>query len=346
MNAAVEAPRSQLSSVQLPDLSRASRRIEQEAHEWLSRLCVRYPLVSPARRFQTMLSLREYWQDYGRVLNHEQYLQLADMAEYFCDWALLSQVSQAALSYANKYHDMFLQQYIRACWLATDYQQVRDKCVRELLANPDRHWGEQMLQTLHQHMHFSLEMCLGGYESLEYEQLLLEPLHEQHAESFLWQYLDSDIPQRCCLPDIRNLEHWYQWYDRQLQPNVRTFAVLHRTWGFIGVVSLTQYRDIGFFYYWIGPDFQGNGFGPMAVNMLLAHAQKHAGLRCCYAKVFDDNRASISALNKLAFQPLPFRPQPPFAAEMLFYLGPAQGELALRAELSELLRIMDSEIVL
>ncbi|AJQ97511.1 GNAT family N-acetyltransferase [Gynuella sunshinyii] len=302
--------------------------------------------ITVSQRLSELDQLRQLWSQWGGELSSASLWQLAQTAEYLCDWSLLAAVCRQGLRAGDDLYPLFHDGYVQACWMATDYQTALDESFNALLLQPtsailfERH--QQMVRWL-QHSH---AQCLGVFDGLQQNKLILEPLGQQHAESFLWQYLDSDIPQRCCLPDFNSLEEWHDWYQRQCCTDKRTFAVMHECWGMIGVVSLLQYRDIGFFYYWIGPDFQGNGYGPLAVNMLLQHAWRNAGLRCCYAKVFDDNLASISALNKLAFQPLPFRPQPPFAAEMLFYLGPAQGELALRAEFSELLRFMDSEIVL
>ena len=47
-----------------------------------------------------------------------------------------------------------------------------------------------------------------------------------------------------------------------------------REWGFVGSVSLVMHGEVGFFYYWIGRDFQGYGIGPEAVQLLLQAARE------------------------------------------------------------------------
>lgn len=134
--------------------------------------------------------------------------------------------------------------------------------------------------------------------------LSLEPLGHQHLNDFAWAYADPAIAERCCLPHFDSNREWDDWLDRSNGFNDQmTFGVWHADWGFIGSVSMVMVGDIGFFYYWIARAFQGQGFGPQAAALLFDLAEQAWGMRCCYAKVFTDNTASIRALSKLGFTP-------------------------------------------
>ena len=156
----------------------------------------------------------------------------------------------------------------------------------------------------------------------------LTPLSYHHKDEFFWQYFDPLIAELCCLPDFHEVDKvdevntWSDWLSTQqsLQDQT-TFAVIHQHWGFIGVVSLVVQRNVGYFYYWLGKDFRGQGFGGEAVELLLGFGREFQGIDCCYAKVFEYNKASQQALKKLGFQRLSFNAAPPNETEQLYYFG-------------------------
>lgn len=122
------------------------------------------------------------------------------------------------------------------------------------------------------------------------------------------------------------------------------FAVLHREWGFVGSVSLILHRGAGFFYYWVGADFQGRGFGPEAVSILLRLARDVYGMRTCYAKVFSGNHRSQRGLSKLGFRPMSVQAALPDDDERFYRLGVDVPEAAANRELQTLLKDMGSEL--
>ena len=173
------------------------------------------------------------------------------------------------------------------------------------------------------------------------ETLRLEPLGHHHLEDFAQQYFDPTIAERCCLPTFADDAHWHRWLDRCWSfGDERLYAVIHPDWGFVGSVSLILRENIGFFYYWLGRDFQGHGIGPAAANLLLEDARRCCGMRACYAKVFEDNAPSRRALEKLGFGALDFRPSPPNGDEMFYRLGPAQSRQCIVEELRTLFKRM------
>lgn len=190
-------------------------------------------------------------------------------------------------------------------------------CRRRMLACPQEAWPASIHAELTAWQAFVRERG----PAIEGEGLRLEPLGHQHMADFAWQYHDPAIAALCCLPRFADARAWHAWLDRCWGfGDQRIYAVLHPEWGFVGSVSLIEHVDVGFFYYWLGPDFQGHGIGPRAVRLLLAHARDARGLRCCHAKVFDHNLRSRRALETLGFRALPVRGIPPFDGETFYRL--------------------------
>ena len=176
-------------------------------------------------------------------------------------------------------------------------------------------------------------------------ELALEPLAHHHAQDFLWQYHDPAIAALCCLPVFIDELDWHYWLaDVWRDGNRLPHAVLHREWGFIGCVSLAVHRDVGFFYYWLGADFQGRGHGPRAGALLLSLAQQAYGLRCCYAKVYDHNLRSRRGLEKMGFADLGIRGAGEDCNQVFYRRGPTQARRRIVGELHWLLACMDARV--
>lgn len=194
-------------------------------------------------------------------------------------------------------------------------------CRRALLLRPDAAWAVELHRACREWQAFR-----DRVPPIDDGTLRLEPLGHHHCTDFAWQYWDPDIARLCCLPSFADDAAWHRWLDECWGcGDQRLYAVLHRDWGFVGSVSLTMHGDLGFFYYWIGRDFQGQGLGPAAVRLLLADAFEHRGMTACYAKVFEHNAPSRRALARLGFEALDFRPAPPCDDELLYRLGAPQG---------------------
>ncbi|NEP33137.1 GNAT family N-acetyltransferase [Moorena sp. SIO3B2] len=170
-----------------------------------------------------------------------------------------------------------------------------------------------------------------GVETLRSDTLILTPLQTYHEEDFLWQYADPNIAELCNLPDF-DKEDWQEWLKtNQTKSTKYQFAVNHKYWGFIGSVGLEISQRIGFFYYWLGTDFQGKGYAPQAVTIMLDWASRYLGLRCCFAKAYKHNIRSKKAMEKIGFRPLSCKvviPERKDYEEELFYWGEHQISLS------------------
>ena len=175
--------------------------------------------------------------------------------------------------------------------------------------------------------------------------LTLEPLAHHHARDFAWQYGDPSIAELCCLPVFADALDWHRWLAGLWREGRRLlYAVLHDGWGFIGCVSLTLHRGLGFFYYWLGKNFQGQGFGPCAGGLLLDLGQRAYGLRGCYAKAFDYNLRSRRGLEKMGFTELGMRGAGEDCDQVFYRRGPPQGRRHTADELHRLLDSMDASV--
>jgi RimJ/RimL family protein N-acetyltransferase len=248
---------------------------------------------------------------------------LLDLLRSWCDWPLWLALRDAGAAHGDDARiDGTDPDTIDALFRMGHQHEAETRCRRRLFTHPR--------DPATARMHAQLQAWRGFVDArappIEDEALRLEPLGHHHCTDFAWQYWDPDIARLCCLPVFGDDAAWHRWLDECWgYGDQRLYAVLHRDWGFVGSVSLTLHGDLGFFYYWIGRDFQGQGLGPAAVRLLLADAFDRHGMRACYAKVFEHNAPSRRALARLGFEALDFRPAPPHEDELLYRLGPPQG---------------------
>jgi len=283
---------------------------ELEAADWDVRTLARHlpelarlaATLSPTERLGWMIGLHRAWDRQGWALPNSARLALLELASLWCDWPLARVVGESllerdaldvhgALSLAVALHRL------------GESEAAMAGLVHGLIAHPKNQRFAAAYRS------FASDMAYrAGLPNVDGSQwgdadLRLVPLGHRHLDDFAWQYHDPAIAARCCLPRFSDAWHWHDWLDEiRGHGDQVVFAVLHREWGFIGSVSLVMQGDLGFFYYWLGRDFQGNGLGPRAGALLLAYAERHWGLRACYAKVYADNAASRRGLAKLGFQ--------------------------------------------
>lgn len=306
----------------------------------LGSLCPVAEALDADERTSLLGALLQAWRDHGRALPPPARRDLLALAAAWDAWPLAHRVgialeAEAALEHADAQH------LLSACMQVGDTMRARQLSLR------------LRLQLLHPHdawfasQHVELLAWLrwrerGPLPAPDDAGLALEPLAHHHGAGFAWQYHDPAIASLCCLPRFADADEWHGWLDEVYGQGQRPFAVLHRDWGLVGMVNLALYGDVGFFYYWLGPDFQGRGIGPRAVRMLLRFGREELGMRCCYAKVFDHNQPSRRALAKLGFADLDMRGAAPDEAEMFYRWGAPCSRAFAAAELHGLLDRMGS----
>lgn len=261
-----------------------------------------------------LVQLRDWAEAHLPLLNHpegagerERLLRLTAVCD---DWPLVSWLGMQRLQRREADHEELLL-LTQALWRQGRHEEAWDVSRRTLLTHPNSEAAETLHRTL-------LQFHRQGYgypsrftpwdpAAVTDGELSLEPLGHHHVDDFAWQYHDPAIAELCCLPYFDDAEHWHQWLmeSRDYGDQI-IFGIQHQDWGFIGSVSLVLHEGVGFFYYWLGRDFQGLGFGPRAVGLLFDIAEQYWGMYACYAKAFKENAPSIRGLLKLGFSEVDF----------------------------------------
>lgn len=178
--------------------------------------------------------------------------------------------------------------------------------------------------------------------------LHLEPLGHEHAPALLYQYRDRQIGIMTRLPELDTEQQVQDWISEQEQDQGRaSFAVMHEYWGLVGVVSIHCAGDAGYFYFWIGSDFQDQGLGQQAAQLLFG-LMVQQGVKNIFTSAYEDNLRSMHALTKLGFGKLEIKAKEPDENLVFFHLGQRGGSTdeiaASRETLIELCRAIESPL--
>jgi RimJ/RimL family protein N-acetyltransferase len=132
--------------------------------------------------------------------------------------------------------------------------------------------------------------------------IALEPLQHFHANKIL-QLMDQDICQYLGREPCQNLSQAIQYvYDYSSTQPVR-YAITHRAFGFIGVVSFGVINGkqldvvIG---YWIAKQYQNQGYARQAIQLLLQKLKK-INVQRVTAEIYPGNTPSEYLLESLGF---------------------------------------------
>jgi len=149
--------------------------------------------------------------------------------------------------------------------------------------------------------------------------LALEPLGAEHVDAFFDQYRDPQIGILTGLPDFESPDAVRAWIiSRGNDAGRASYAVMHADAGFVGVVSLHASEGSGYFYFWIGCDYQGREYGRRAGRLLQLQAAAW-GVPYLFTSVYTDNQRSLDALESLGFRRMNTRAKPP-DDELIFML--------------------------
>ncbi|ASP39832.1 hypothetical protein CHH28_14630 [Bacterioplanes sanyensis] len=299
--------------------------------------------VSALQRLELMLFVRETAQLHGQPqqlfkqkpptssAQENDWSLLCQLCHKLCDWPGLIQL----LAASGDSGDMAL------CALAHlrmgQWYEAEQQLQRLRIAKPN-------IETSHLEVAATVSNLLLHSFCLHSDQgLLLRPLQAFDLSDFCWQY-STDIAERCNLPDFESDRHWHHWLsESQADPRQWVFAIIHPAFGFIGSVALEIHNDNGFFYYWIGADFQGQGFGPDAARSAMHWAADTQGVQHWFAKVYDHNWPSLKAIQQLGFQPMACSLACPFDNEVLFSLSDITCQVGLFDRLQQLMVDMDCD---
>jgi RimJ/RimL family protein N-acetyltransferase len=319
-------------------------------NDWYPLMFIRYlpefvrcaETLAPKDRLAWLSGMRQVWERHEWVFDISTKKSLLELAAAWSAWPLVIAVGES-LRQTHRFDDVVIGYLRDAYHRLGDVDVAIDLAVALQLAYPAR----QSHTLAYRHLIAWRDWCdwrgcVGNMPGDD--DLRLEPLGHHHVSDFAWQYYDPAIAELCCLPCFENADEWHCWLnDIYAYGDERIFAVIHRVWGFIGSVSLVLNGDIGFFSYWIGRDFQGYGFGPSAASLLLTAGHRHAGMRCCYTKVYGNNTRSRKALEKIGFEDLGICAAEP-NNDQLFYRFGERGVCARTvAELHTMMAYLESD---
>lgn len=166
--------------------------------------------------------------------------------------------------------------------------------------------------------------------------VVLEPLDASHADALFYQYRDPQIAVMTGLPALGSVEDARAWIAAAGEEQGKVnFAIMHRDWGFTGLVNLAISGYASFFCFWIGVDFQGMGLSSAAGRLVCRHAVGQ-GVTVMLTSAYKDNHRSIRALKRIGFSELKVRACPPDHDRIFFSLiDCSAGEIDGNAELRE-----------
>lgn|GEM_PF-1170341 len=288
-----------------------AHRLALESSSWSVRdLARRLPAIqqlagqlAPEERTAWIIGLHHAWRRHGWALPAAAQRSMLELAAAWCDWTLALAVGETLGDKLQAYDALLL---IEAQLHLGEIAAAHTLALRWQLASPHDQRFAAAWEELRRHEHFRQSWAaIDGSEWGEPD-LRLEPLAHHHLDDFAWQYFDPAIAELCCLPDFRaGNDNWHAWLTSLYATGDELpLAVLHREYGFVGCSHLVLHEGVGFLYYWLGPDFRGQGVALRANRLLLEATQEHFGMRTCYAKVFEENVDSRRLLEHLKFEEL------------------------------------------
>lgn len=146
----------------------------------------------------------------------------------------------------------------------------------------------------------------------------LTPLDVHFSLDILHQCRDRNIGVLTRLPDFDTLEQVELWIAQHNQyGNKHIYCVIHRTKGFVGLAGVHQAGDAGYFFFCIGTDYQNQGMGYQALELIKAQSLG-LGMATLFSGVYKDNHRSHAVLAKHHFQLLDAAAEQP-DSELDFY---------------------------
>ncbi|GJJ00752.1 hypothetical protein RugamoR64_12900 [Duganella rhizosphaerae] len=168
-------------------------------------------------------------------------------------------------------------------------------------------------------------------------------LGPHHAQALYRLQRNPALAESANVECLESTEHARTWILQEQAAHKQPLAILHPDLGLIGVASLEfppralapQGSHGARFYFWIGEEFQWQGYGTQAMQLLHQLADR-SGIRHIFSTVDQANVASQRALAKLGYQQLPFNPGAQPSGHRLHYFGPATGQVQLARILAQL----------
>ncbi len=178
-------------------------------------------------------------------------------------------------------------------------------------------------------------------------------LGSHQAQALYRLQRDPKLAELAGVECLQSTEHAREWIQREQTEHKHILAILHPEFGLIGVAALEcpaqalapEGSRSGRFYYWIGEEFQWQGYGTQAMKLLHQLASK-IGVLHIFSTVDQANVASQRALAKLGYQRLPFDLTGERPGYRFHHFGQTASEAELYPMLAQLLAELASPTAL
>jgi RimJ/RimL family protein N-acetyltransferase len=115
---------------------------------------------------------------------------------------------------------------------------------------------------------------------------------------------DADLARLVRLPRHASPDESRAWISCERSAGRDLYAVMHMQHGMVGAYGLQRWGEAATFYFWLGKEFRGRGYG-RAVVALLKQRAGALGVRRLYSTIVPDNTTSLRLLGQLEFHCLP-----------------------------------------
>ena len=254
------------------------------------------PVLDASQARDWRLALEQVWYRAGALMPSGDFLfEFANFALHLGQANIAREALGLLLLDAP---DDFLVRHLYACCEATT---GRSEMALSLLQDCD----DPALNPLRQQLQSRIDAWPADFDTscaLDGE-LILEPLDGFHAQAFLVQYRDREIGIATRLPELDSVEAVCAWLapdsaGEATKQSAQHYALMHQDSGLVGAAGLNRIGTAAYFYFWIGTDYQGRGFGQRAGRLAFAQARA-AGIEEIFTSVYEDNRRSQQALEAL-----------------------------------------------
>ncbi|TQV87257.1 GNAT family N-acetyltransferase [Aliikangiella coralliicola] len=254
------------------------------------------------QKIQWQDTLQQVWLNCDvSQLDLEVIFKIAGVAINLGHWGLAKDALYSVLEINS--HKLSVYHNLAICEIATgDFDSALKAVDIALLLDKNHHPSQELKTELASIIQLQNQVP-WYHEPIAQNQLLtITPIISFYASAFFEQYRDPEIAKLTQLPIYKDVKQVADWITQQVKEvGKATYAVVHQVWGFVGVVSMRIKQSLAYFYFWIGTDFQGLGFGQQATELLFKQAKK-LGIKRIYTSTFCDNFRSQRALGKCRFE--------------------------------------------
>jgi RimJ/RimL family protein N-acetyltransferase len=302
-----------------------------------------YPILEGAdwnaqstSKSQWQLALARCWsQCLPRQNDAGFHLKISALAKNVGNFSLARECLEASIGYLGDNIDDLC--HLADCFLRIGNTGEAQATLRKALAIQRLHPAanaaitevERRLTNERQHTWFHSDLAAE-------EELRLEPLSSHHAEQYYKLYRDPQISELTMLPALNSLDMTKTWIASESAEIANTScAVMHDSWGLIGFVCAQSNDDSGFFSFWIASEYQGQGYGKKAGNILMKMLNKN-GIHNIFSSSFSDNQRSHRALKAIGFRALSTSAKDPYESLVFFHMGESGNQEHILEELEHL----------